>query len=90
MIDENTSREVREIVLVQSEKPSFEGSGYDAGLSLGTTPTSRVEWATDGQSEQRSAYDAKMIADTTPTTRIEPIAVQNNGTDGLSAAPDDQ
>jgi len=89
VVDENTSREVQEIVLVQSEKSSFEGSGYDARLSLDTTPTSRVDWAADRQSVQRSAYDAKMIADTTPTTRIEPIAPQSSGTDSLAATSND-
>jgi hypothetical protein len=72
MGDEGPSREVREIVLVQTEQASFEGSGYDAGLTLDTTPTSRVDWAAGQQPERRSAYDAKMVVDTTPTTLCVP------------------
>lgn len=84
MGDEDTPREVQEIILVQNEQATFEGSGYDSGLSVDTTPTSRVDWAAGPQPEHRSAYDAKMIADTTPTARPEPSAPP--GTDTHSAA----
>lgn len=90
MGDEGPSREVREIVLVQTEQASFEGSGYDAGLTLDTTPTSRVDWAAGQQPEQRSAYDAKMVVDTTPTTRPEPITPPSSLPDGVDAASSDQ
>lgn len=82
--------EVREIVLVNTQEPSFEGSRYDAALQIDTTPTSRVDWATDPQSEQRSAYDAKLVVDTTPTTRPEPTAPPDSGTDSVPAASSDE
>jgi hypothetical protein len=90
MCDESPSREVREIVLVQTEQASFEGSAYDAGLRPDTTPTSRVDWAIGQQPEQRSAYDAKMVVDTTPTTRPEPITLPSSTTDAMDAAPSDE
>jgi hypothetical protein len=82
MGDEDTPREVQEIILVQTVQATFEGSGYDAGLSIDTTPVSRVDWAAGPQPEHRSAYDAKMIADTTPTARPEPPAPPGTGTHG--------
>jgi hypothetical protein len=87
--DESSRREVEEVALVQTEKATFEGSGYDAGLSLDTTPTSRVQWDAERQSEQRSAYDAKMIADTTPTTRWEPVTL-SSGTEGTPVPSSDE
>jgi hypothetical protein len=87
--DESSRREVEEVALVQTEKATFQGSSYDAGLSLDTTPTSRVQWDAERESEQRSAYDAKMIADTTPTTRWEPVT-PSSGADGASAASSDE
>jgi len=83
MENHDAPREVQEIVLVQTEHASFEGSGYDAGLSLDTTPASRVDWPAAGPPpEQRSAYDAKMIADTTPTSRPEPAEHPSTGAGG--------
>jgi hypothetical protein len=87
--DESSPREVEEVTMVQAERATFEGSSYDAGLSLDTTPTSRVQWDPERQSEQRSAYDTKMIADATPTMRWEPAA-PSSGTEGVSAASGDE
>lgn len=89
MPDENPRHEVEEVTLVLTEKATFEGSGYDARLSLDTTPTSRVQWDAEQQSEQRSAYDAMMIVDTTPTTRWEPVT-PSCSTEGASAASSDE
>jgi hypothetical protein len=82
--------EVSEIVLVNTQEASFEGSGYDIALQIDTAPTSRVNWAADPESEQRSAYDTKLMVDTTPTTRREPTAPPDSGTDSVSAASSDQ
>jgi hypothetical protein len=91
MRDERSpAHEVREIVLVNTEEPCFEGSRYDVALQIDTTPTSRVEWATDPQSEQRSAYDAKLVVDTMPTTRAEPTRSSDSGTDSVPAASSDE
>jgi hypothetical protein len=90
MSDESPSREVQEVELVQTERASFEGSGYDAGLSLDTTPTSRVDWAADRQLEGRSAYDAKMVVDTTPTARLEPITPPSSGSAVVAADSSDE
>jgi len=91
---ETGSDEVREITLVNTDEASFKGSGYDARLILDTTPTSRVDWATDlatdPQSEQRSAYDSTMIIDTTPTMRVEPDPALTDGADAASASSSDQ
>jgi hypothetical protein len=84
---DNSSDEMREITPVDAE--SFvKHSRYDTALPIDTTPTSRVEWITDGASEPRSAFDANMIVDTTPTARPEPAAPSHGGTDSGSASND--
>jgi hypothetical protein len=90
MSEESPSREVREVELVQSDQASFEGSSYDAGLSLDTTPVSRVEWNQGPDWEQRSAYDAKMMVDTTPSVRPDAATPPYSGTDSDVTAPSDQ
>jgi hypothetical protein len=86
--DESSRREGEEVTLVQAEKATFEGSSYDSGLSLDTTPTSRVQWDAEQQWEGRSAYDAKMIADTTPTSRWEPVTPGSSTEDASAASGD--
>jgi hypothetical protein len=90
MGEENATEEAREIVLVNTQEPSFSGSGYDAGLQIDTTPASRVDWMAGGESESRGAYDARLITDTTPTTRPEPVAPPDTGVDTVSAVSSDQ
>jgi hypothetical protein len=86
MSNENPPREVREVELVESDQASFEGSSYDAGLSLDTTPTTRVEWDPSREWAGRSAYDAKLMVDTTPAVRPDVVVPPYNSTDGGTAA----
>lgn len=90
MREENVSEEPREIVLVNTQEASFEGSGYDAGLQIDTTPAFRVDRTVGGESESRGAYDARLITDTTPTTRPEPVTPPDSGVGTVSAASSDE
>ena len=77
------------VTLAGDAEASFKGSGYDAGLSIDTTPTVRPSWPADGEWEQkRSAYDKDLIVDTTPMTRPE-SASPSSGTDGSVASSDE-
>ena len=89
MPDESPRREVEEVTLVRTEEATFEGSSYDSGLSLDTTPTSRVQWDAEQPWERRSAYDAQMIMDTTPTSRLEPLT-PGSDTEGASPASSEE
>lgn len=89
MPDESPRHEPKYVELVNREQAIVEGSGYDARLTLDTTPTSRVQWNDGPPPEQRSAYDAAMITDTTPTARWEP-ASSNSGAQNGSAASGDE
>jgi len=85
---DDSSSEGHEVTLAGDAEASFEGSGYDAGLSIDTTPTVRPSWPADGEWEQRSAYDKDLIVDTTPMTRPE-SASPSSGTDGSVASSDE-
>ena len=95
MGDEGDTNDVSEIVLVNTEEASFQGSSYDASLQVDTTPAARVRWPAEQPSEQRSVYDAKLIVDTTPatlpelTTLPEPTTTSDSGTDGAPVASSD-